>query len=128
MNDQLFDAPPMTVSALSGKPVQARKTDPVSSHQAAEQASKNAHTIRALTLLTLDGMGQATADQIRDRIRAQQIKCSDSGPRSRLKDLRVDGYVRIVRRTNENQAVYAVTDLGRTASNDLRAAQGQVAA
>ena len=131
MNNQssLFDAPPITISALSGKAVEvrARTTDPKTSHKAAERASKSAHTIRALTLIALDGMGQATADQVRDRLRQNGHAVSDSGPRSRIKDLRDDGYVRVARHTTENQAVYATTDRGRTAANDLRQSQRETA-
>lgn len=126
--DSLFDNPVVPISGLSGKPVQARANDPKSSHDAAALASKNAHTVRAQVLMTLDDMGQATADGVRTRMREKGISVKDSSPRSRLKDLRDDGYARIVRHTNENQAVYATTDRGHTAAMDLRATQRQEAA
>ncbi len=127
MNDgQLFDAPPITYSALTDKPVRARTTDPGPSHKAAERAQTNAGTVRAQVLLTLDGMGQATADQVRDRIRQTfNPKIKDSSPRSRLKDLRDEGLVAIVRRSAENQAVYTITDRGHSLAMDLRAASNE---
>lgn len=131
MNDgQLFDAPVVPISAMTGKPVaaRARNTDPKSSHDAAERV--NVSKGRADVLIVLDEIGAATGDQVRDEMRRRGIKVSDSGPRSRLAELRKEyepAYVYIVRRA-DNQAVYATTDRGHTAANDLRAAQGQEAA
>ena len=129
MNDgQLFDAPVLPISALSGKPVaRARNADPKPSHDAA--ARVNVSKGRIDVLIALDQIGSGTGDQVRDQMHRNGLDPKPSTPRSRLAELREPPYqyVHIVRRA-DNQAVYAVNDRGRTALNDLRQAQREVAA
>lgn len=128
MNEEqtLFDAPVLPISALSGKPVaRARNTDPKSSHDAAKRV--NVTGMKAGVMFALDAIGSGTEEQVRHKMMDLGFDPKPSTPRSRLAELRKAGYVYIVRHA-DNQAVYAVTDRGRTFINDLRQAQGEIAA
>jgi hypothetical protein len=101
----------------------ARTSHPIESHQAAARVKVNLgqeHALRALRLFGLNGgPNSATADQVRDLIRRTGNKASDSGPRSRLAELKKMGLVRVVSHDANRHAIYALTIAGQVKANEL---------